>query len=382
MALTNRSGADLVTVVTSLACRDRGCPYDNATSSHDNTPIKYITLICYLITFVFGALGNFLVMYIIARFSEVREKSVANYYIFNLALADEVYVLTLPVFCYMTFAQNWIFGTVSCKILYGLRESNKFGSIFTLVALSLDRYIASFHNLGHLRTILIGKCVCVCVWVLSLGMCIPYLIYASSRQFGNRHTCQLYWPRKDQLATRRIWAYSQLTIGLILPFLLILLSYILLIRRLKAIMKPRKSDRIRKPNRKMTRTILVVVIIFLLCNVPYYVMDILNLKMEEVIRHHMRDGSTYTTSTLQKTLYGYFNALATILVFISSCCNPVLYGILNDNYRKYIILSAPPCAYLTPYLPHNQYNLKPGISEGVLPRCCSSFIVTLIYYAF
>ena len=36
----------------------------------------------------------------------------------------------------------------------------------------------------------------------------------------------------------------------------------------------------------------------------------------------------------EQALFFYFNALAQILVFVSSCVNPVVYGILNENFRK------------------------------------------------
>ena len=70
---------------------------------------------------------------------QVRSKSVANYYIWNLALSDELFILTLPFFCYTTLTSNWVFGDALCKIAHVVRETNKFTSIFTLVALSFDR---------------------------------------------------------------------------------------------------------------------------------------------------------------------------------------------------------------------------------------------------
>ncbi len=223
--------------------------------------IQYITLIVYLTTFVVGLAGNSLVIYIIARYKDVRRKSVANFYILNLALADELYTLALPMFCYATWTRDWVFGNPMCKIMTVIREINKFASIFTLVALSLDRYVASYHTLGHFRTLTIGKCICLSIWVASILMCMPYLLYYYSidRPDGSA-VCKPNWPRRNYLGHLRSWTYSQITIGLIVPFALICASYFLLMHRLKAIMKPRLSQRIRKPNRKMTRTVLVVVI--------------------------------------------------------------------------------------------------------------------------
>ncbi len=298
--------------------------------------IKYITLIVYLLTFVVGLAGNSLVIYIIARYSEVRRKSVANYYILNLALADELYTLALPMFCYSTWVREWVFGNPLCKIITVVREINKFASIFTLVALSLDRYVASYHTLGAYRTLTVGKCVCVCIWVASLLMCMPYLLYyySISRSDGIS-VCKLNWPRRNYLSHLRAWTYSQLSLGLIVPFVLICLSYFLLMHRLKAIMKPRLSQRIRKPNRKMTRTVLVVVVGFLVCQLPYYVVDLMNLHKQEFIREMIQKKQPFIPTTAEITRHSYINAFAQVLLAISGCINPILYGIFNDNFSKY-----------------------------------------------
>jgi len=65
--------------------------------------VKIVMIVSYLLTFVVGFTGNTLVLYVVGRFPVVRRKSVANYYIWNLALADELYVLTLPLFCWATY---------------------------------------------------------------------------------------------------------------------------------------------------------------------------------------------------------------------------------------------------------------------------------------
>ena len=297
----------------------------------------YVTLIFYLATFVFGLGGNSLVIYIIARYSEVRNKSVANYYILNLALADELYTLALPLFCYASWTKDWVFGNPLCKIMTVVREINKFAGIFTLVALSLDRYVASYHTLSAFRTITVGKCICVSIWVASLLMCMPYLLYSYSIDMKGKAICKLNWPRENYLSHLRVWTYSQFTIGLIVPFLLICLSYFLLMHRLKAIMRPRLSQRIRKPNRKMTRTVLVVVIGFIVCQLPYYIVDLLNLHKQELVWKYSEQGRRYTPKPEEIVRHVYINAFAQILLFISGCINPILYGIFNDNFSKYYL---------------------------------------------
>lgn len=80
------------------------------------TEVKYIVLQFYLVTFCAGLIGNTLVLYVITKYDEIRTRSVSNYYIWNLALADQLFVFSLPFFCYATWTGDWIFGTWTCKV--------------------------------------------------------------------------------------------------------------------------------------------------------------------------------------------------------------------------------------------------------------------------
>jgi len=87
-----------------------------ASDPHGPVIIKYTVLASYLITFVLGLAGNTLVLFVVSRYSAIRNRSVSNYYIWNLALADELFVLALPFFCYATWTGDWIFGSAVCKV--------------------------------------------------------------------------------------------------------------------------------------------------------------------------------------------------------------------------------------------------------------------------
>lgn len=244
----------------------------------EQTNVRYLTVALYLLTFFIGALGNAILMFVIARYRDIRRNSVANYYIFNLALADELFICTLPLFCHATYTSSWVFGNPMCKIASVLKESNKFGSIFSLVALSIDRVLASYPTLRHFRSILVGKVTCVIIWILSLVMCTPYFMYSYSAQIRpGQATCRINWPVGEYVYHRRIWTYLQLSLGLILPFLAIIAAYCLLVARLRAVTKARSRHRIKKPWRKLTVTVVIIVVAFLVCHVPYYVIDVFSL---------------------------------------------------------------------------------------------------------
>ena len=313
---------------------------NNCSKYDSNTvPIRHVVLVVYLAAFVFGAAGNTLVIGIIAYYKNIRIKSVANYYIWNLSLADLLFIFTLPFFCYTTFTEEWPFGEVACKISYAFRETNRFSSVFLLVALSWDRFIASFYNLSHLRTIKLGTVVCIVIWVICAVLSIPYWLYAQISLRNDQLKCEFSWPQKHKLEYMKLWNYFQLVIGLLLPLLMITLAYIFLTARLKKMVGGNCSSAgVKKPSRKMTKTVAVVVTTFLVCQTPYYIMELWSLNQQLKVAEGMARGECSNVSRIEVESFIYLNAIAQMLVFISSSINPILYGLMNDNYSKYPLM--------------------------------------------
>ncbi|EPY79387.1 hypothetical protein CB1_000931027 [Camelus ferus] len=87
-------------------------------------------------------LGNSLVMLVIL-YSRVG-RSVTDVYLLNLAMADLLFALTLPIWA-ASKAKGWIFGTPLCKVVSLLKEVNFYSGILLLACISMDRYLAIVH---------------------------------------------------------------------------------------------------------------------------------------------------------------------------------------------------------------------------------------------
>lgn len=85
-------------------------------SAVDNPDVRTATLVFYMLTFAFGIFGNTLVIFVIAKYDRIRSRSVSNYYIWNLAFADVLFVLTVPFIGFTSFTNNWVFGEWACKV--------------------------------------------------------------------------------------------------------------------------------------------------------------------------------------------------------------------------------------------------------------------------
>ncbi|XP_015368918.1 PREDICTED: tachykinin-like peptides receptor 99D [Diuraphis noxia] len=89
--------------------------------------------------------GNLIVIWIVM--TNKRMRNVTNYFLVNLSIADAM-VSTLNVsvnFSYM-LTSNWTFGTAYCKISQFVAVLSICASVFTLMAISIDRYVSDLEN--------------------------------------------------------------------------------------------------------------------------------------------------------------------------------------------------------------------------------------------
>ncbi|XP_032687209.1 tachykinin-like peptides receptor 99D [Odontomachus brunneus] len=93
-------------------------------------------LFAFMITVATG--GNLIVIWIVL--ANKRMRTVTNYFLVNLSIADAM-VSTLNVTFNYTYMLNshWPFGTLYCKICQFIAVLTICASVFTLMAISIDR---------------------------------------------------------------------------------------------------------------------------------------------------------------------------------------------------------------------------------------------------
>lgn len=128
--------------------------------------VLHFAMILYGLVFLVGVFGNSLVIYVVLRFSKMQ--TVTNMYLFNLALADEMFLVGV-VFLIITFInKNWLFGRILCKVYMTITSINQFTSSLLLAVMSIDRYIAVCHPISapKYRTTFLAKFICLTVWTV------------------------------------------------------------------------------------------------------------------------------------------------------------------------------------------------------------------------
>lgn len=100
--------------------------------------VFFITLFLGMIIVSIG--GNIIVMWIVLWHKRMR--TVTNYFLFNLALADALISIWNTIFnsAYLLYS-NWWFGEDFCKFSMFIAPCTTSASVFTFMAIAIDRYV-------------------------------------------------------------------------------------------------------------------------------------------------------------------------------------------------------------------------------------------------
>lgn len=292
-------------------------PNSSTTASPGVVVSGVLIPVVYLIVCVVGLAGNSLVIYVVLRHSV--SESVTNVYILNLALADELFMLGLPFLAAQNALSYWPFGSFMCRLVMAVDAINQFTSIFCLTVMSVDRYLAVVHpgKSSKWRTARVAKAVSATVWVLSSVVVLPVVIF-SDVPLG-MSTCHIQWPEPASVWRAGFIVYTA-TLGFFGPLLVICLCYLLIVvkvrssgRRVRALSSKHKLS-----ERRVTRMVVAVVAVFILCWLPFYVLNIINV---------------VCPLPEEPSLFGvYF--LVVVLPYANSCANPIIYGFLSYRFKQ------------------------------------------------
>ncbi|XP_018931902.2 B2 bradykinin receptor-like [Cyprinus carpio] len=277
----------------------------------------YMFIIC-----VLGILGNIFVLLVFGLHKKAC--TVAEIYLGNLAAADLLLVLCLPFWAINSIdAFNWRFGSLMCKLVNTGIRMNMFCSIYLLVLVSGDRYIALAHALsrGRMRRPRCAKLNCIAVWVFGLILSIPTLHFRDTQLIPelNITACILNYPSPN---IGLLCDILLILLGFIVPFLVISYCTLKIIRALREQVINRFNAE--NTERKATVLVLVVLMVFLLCWVPFYLVTLMDILM----RFAVFGGCDFETAV------DVSNQIFTYLALSNSVLNPILYVIVGKNFRK------------------------------------------------
>ncbi|KAM7355554.1 somatostatin receptor type 2-like [Cochliomyia hominivorax] len=289
-------------------------------SSGQHSIINLITMILYSLVCIIGLFGNTLVIYVVLRFSKMQ--TVTNIYILNLAIADECFLIGIPFLLYTMQIGSWQFGEYACKAYMVSTSITQFTSSIFLLIMSADRYIAVCHPISspRYRTPLVSKMVSGFAWLTSVLLMLPVILFANTVENGGHISCNIKWPEAQNTQSGTTFILYSLALGFATPLTFILGFYCLVIRKLHTVGPKHKSKEKKRSHRKVTKLVLTVITVYILCWLPYWISQVALIT----------SSSGTCASRLEITIF----LLVGCLSYSNSAMNPILYAFLSDNFKK------------------------------------------------
>ncbi|KAL9894000.1 RYamide receptor isoform 2-T8 [Glossina fuscipes fuscipes] len=286
---------------------------------------KVTVYLLYIPIFIFALLGNGTVCYIVQ--STPRMRTVTNFFIANLAVGD----ILMSLFCIPSsfisifILGYWPFGIALCYLVNYSQAVSVLVSAYTLVAISIDRYIAIMWPLKPRITKRYAKIIIAFIWFVALATAFPIPLVSKLVQPGlwheycERYVCQEAWPNAEQ---EYYYTLALLTLQFIVPLSVLVFTYTRIALAVWGKRPPGEAEnsrdqRMARSKRKMIKMMVTVVIVFTMCWLPFNILILL-----------LNDEEFRLWGPLPYIWFAFH-----WLAMSHSCYNPIIYCYMNARFR-------------------------------------------------
>ncbi|XP_044524877.1 motilin receptor [Gracilinanus agilis] len=325
-----------------------------------------VTAVC-LGLFAVGVSGNVVTVLLIRRYRDMR--TTTNLYLGSMAVSDLLILLGLPFDLYRLWrSRPWVFGQLLCRLSLYLGEGCTYASLLHITALSVERYLAICYPLRArvLVTRRRVRALIAALWAVALLSAGPFFFLvgveqdpapegaksealdsngtwpaapvslpsettqlmaqdAPSRSSAAAAAAAVLFsrecrPNPERLGALRVMLWVT-TAYFFVPMLCLSVLYGLIGRTLwrsgAPLRGPAATGR-EKGHRQTVRVLVVVVLAFIVCWLPFHIGRIIYINTEDSRTMHVSQ---------------YFNIVALQLFYLSASINPVLYNLISKKYR-------------------------------------------------
>ncbi|XP_015523482.1 G-protein coupled receptor moody isoform X1 [Neodiprion pinetum] len=307
---------------------NRSMPIIDSEHSRFSRPLRNFAATAAILILVTGVLGNLLTIIALCRYPKVR--NVAAAFIISLCVADFIFCLLVLPFDSIRFIDGgWAENNFLCHLVPFLRYGNVGVSLLSVAAITVNRYIMIAHHeiynkvyKKHWIALMILFC-----WCFSYGMQVPTLlgIWGKFDYDPNLETCSIVKDAQGHSSKTFLFV-----MGFLIPCIMIVGCYAKIfwvVHRSESRMRkhaaptiksphsPRKDVREIKQRRsewRITKMVLAIFLSFLACYLPITIVKVADSSVQHPGLH----------------VAGY------LLLYFASCVNPIIYVIMNKQYRQ------------------------------------------------
>lgn len=259
--------------------------------------------------------GNILTIVAVVRFYHLQ--TITNKFVVNLAASDIMVGVVLLYHSMLYIIPVLIKQKLSCLFFTVATSIPLMTSVINMAMISVDRYVAIVHPLRY-PSIMTSRRT-------TIAILLPWIyntLFACTIFFLNTWSSKTPACRLIDLATDN-YLYALVIMQFFVPVMVIFTSYVLILKEVHKVNKrqvhlrlpPGVSTHSMGKITKATKTLFIVIGLFLVCWTPYflYIFIICSTKRPNNV-----------------TIYNIFIFLG----LINSCLNPIVYGWKNKDFRK------------------------------------------------
>ncbi|XP_054546652.1 neuropeptide FF receptor 1 [Talpa occidentalis] len=302
-----------------------------------SSPVAAMFIVAYVLIFLLCMVGNALVCFIVLKNRHMR--TVTNMFILNLAVSD----LLVGIFCMPTtlvdnLITGWPFDNATCKMSGLVQGMSVSASVFTLVAIAVERFRCIVHPFREKLTLRKALVTIAVIWALALLIMCPsavtltvtreehhFMVDARNRSYP-LYSCWEAWPEKGMRKVYTTVLFSHIYLA---PLMLIVVMYARIARKLfKASGPVRAGEEAagegRLGARRKARVVHMLVMVALFFTLSWLPLWALLLLIDY--------GQLSEPQLHLVTVYAF--PFAHWLAFFNSSANPIIYGYFNENFRR------------------------------------------------
>lgn len=270
----------------------------------------------YGIISIVGLVGN--VTAITIYLVKIRPFNSSTIIMLNLAMADLLYVLSLPFLVHYYTTGDWVLGKFMCSLVRYSFHFNLYGSILLLTCLSVFRYVVVIHPLkaAQVNRQSWGIISCLIVWLICLIGMIPMFSLIATEEKGSKTICLDF--ASNDLEYLSLYCWILTVFGFLVPLFVVFLCYTCVARVLSRGLLAHRSAHSRA--RRMTVLILLV---FVVCFTPYHLLRLAHVDTRNMLVAFPVQERVHAAYIISRPLAG-----------LNTFFNLALYTLAGDRFQQ------------------------------------------------
>lgn len=305
---------------------DVDCPEEEPYTSQK----RFVRTSLYTVAMVLSLFGNVIIICIVRK--NRRMRNLTHYLIVNMAVADLlITVLHMPYRLQIQLTNSHglvvggLTGKLICKLVGYSQDVSIATSVFTLMGISVDRFMAVVFPLKRATLSHKARYVLAPIWITSIVVCSPLLYVNKMEEYEGEFHCYEEWaPLLGSETAGRYYTVIQFALFYIVPLIAVAVLYSCIALKVwnRHVPGRRHLPRARfysVARRKLLRMLIIVVCLFAACWLPYHVVFLLEFFSEK-----------YLHCLIPETIMFY----CLFAGHSNSAINPCIYFAIHKEYRK------------------------------------------------